>query len=159
MHRRQPCHSSRHGKNSPSALFINYVEQHGGHFTVSIQTHQLYFLSLAEIPQHVGRRAGLHPGPVSCPPPTSQARSKFSGVTPTPSGRAGRGRRGNESRQKGRQTVILPPPSSGAGVVGAWRFHLQSFLIILLQILLSHDACKDLTAVRLLMYYEHCPSC
>lgn len=41
----------------------------------------------------------------------------------------------------------------------AWRFHLQSFLIILLQTLLSHDACKNLTAVRLLMYYEYCLSC
>lgn len=61
--------------------------------------------------------------------------------------------------RSGSHTIILLLPTSGAGMVGAWRFHLQGFLIILLQTLLSHDACKNLTAVRLLMYYEYCPSC
>lgn len=96
MHRRQPCHSSRHGKNSPSALFINYVEQHGGHFTVSIQTHQLYFLSLAEIPQHVGRRARLHPTPVSCPPPPARPEASLQERHPRPRGE--RARAGGERR-------------------------------------------------------------
>lgn len=61
--------------------------------------------------------------------------------------------------RSGRQTIIPLLPSSGAEMVGAWRFHLHGFLIILLQTLLSHDACKNLTAVRLLMYYEYCLSC
>lgn len=67
--------------------------------------------------------------------------------------------RDTRTARGGREIIIPLLPSSGAEVVGAWRFHLQSFLIILLQILLSHDACKNLTAVRLLMYYEYCPSC
>lgn len=158
MHRRQPCHSSRHGKNSPSALFINYVEQHGGHFTVSIQTHQLYFLSLEEIPQHGRQRARPFSGSGSCHPATIQGRSKFGRGALVPSVSVGSGRWGHKNSQE-RQTIIMLLPSSRAGMVGAWRFHLQSFLIILLQTLLSHDACKNLTAVRLLMYYEFCLSC
>lgn len=100
MHRRQPCHSSQHGKNSPSALFINYVEQHGGHFTVSIQTHQLNFLSLEEIPQHVGQRARPDPRSVSCHPATIQARRKFAQAPSVPSVRVGSGRQGHNSSQK-----------------------------------------------------------
>ena len=37
-----PCHSSQRGKNSPCALFINYMQQQGGHVTVSVWTHRLY---------------------------------------------------------------------------------------------------------------------
>lgn len=72
---------------------------------------------------------------------------------------SGQRQAGQQELHKWEQTIILPLPGSRAEVVGAWRFHLQSFLIILLHILLSHDACKNLTAVRLLMYYEYCLSC
>lgn len=156
MHRRQPCHSSRHGKNSPSALFINYVEQHGGHFTVSIQTHQLYFLSPEEVPQHVGQRAASRF--CLCHRAMTQPEASLQSNTCALS-TSGQRQAGQQEQHKWEPTIILPLPGSRAEVVGAWRFHLQSFLIILLHILLSHDACKNLTAVRLLMYYEYCLSC
>lgn len=52
-----PCHSTEQGKKSPCALFINYMEERGGHVTVLLRTRHLYFFSLSQKRQAQGMLA------------------------------------------------------------------------------------------------------